>query len=56
MDAFGIVMTSHTTRKSSLPDYYGDERRALIRVRLRKVRWIGLAIAGVSLLLWHTGR
>ena len=52
-------MISHAapTRSYSLPDYYGDERRALRRVRLRRsAGWLGLAVAGVTLLLWQVGR
>jgi hypothetical protein len=52
-------MISHPalTRSCSLPDYYGDERRALRRVRLRRsAGWLGLAVAGVTLLLWQVGR
>lgn len=44
-------------RPCSLPDYYGDERRALRRVRLRRsAGWVGLALAGMTLLLWQAGR
>ena len=52
-------MISHPalTRPCSLPDYYGDERRALRRVRLRRsAGWLGLAVAGMTLLLWQVGR
>jgi hypothetical protein len=52
-------MISHPalTRRSTLPDYYGDERRALRRVRIRhSVRWVSLAVAGATLLLWRVGR
>jgi hypothetical protein len=43
--------------RSSLPDYYADERRAHRRVRVRKARrWVGLAVAGGILLLWQAGR
>jgi len=51
-------MISHPAPKhlSSLPDYYGDERRALDRVRVRNsVRWLGLAVA-VTLLMWRAAR
>jgi hypothetical protein len=54
-----IEMTSHSarTRRSTLPDYYGDERRALRRVRVRKsVRWLSLALAAATLLVWRPGR
>jgi len=49
---------SHAARKSSsLPDYYGDERRAMNRVCMRRsARWLGLAVVAVTLLVWHTGR
>ena len=51
-------MISHPARKtSSLPDYYGDERRAMHRVRMRRsVRWLGLAVVAVTLLVWQSGR
>ena len=46
-----------TPVRSSLPDYYADERRALRRVRVRNARrWLGLAVVGGFLLLWQTGR
>ena len=42
---------------SSLPDYYGDARRAMHRVRVRRsVRWLGLAVVAVTLLVWQSGR
>jgi hypothetical protein len=52
-------MTSHSTptRPSTLPDYYGDERRALKRVRARQsVRWLGLVAAAATLLVWKTAK
>ena len=52
-------MISHAAqaRPCSLPDYYGDERRALRRVRLRRsAGWLGLAVAGVTFLLWQASR
>jgi len=51
-------MTSHPipARPSTLPDYYGDERRALKRVRARRsVRWLGL-VAAATLLVWKAAR
>jgi hypothetical protein len=49
-------MTSHSLR-SSLPDYYGDERRALDRVRNRQaIRWLGFAVAGFTFVIWQIGR
>ena len=51
-------MTSHPalTRSSTLPDYYGDERRALRRVRVREsIRWLSL-FAAATLLAWRAGR
>jgi hypothetical protein len=43
--------------RSSLPDYYADERLALRRVRMRHAtRWICLALAGGAFLLWQAGR
>jgi hypothetical protein len=51
-------MISHAARNlSSLPDYYGDERRAMHRVRMRRsVRWLGLVVVAAGLLAWHTRR
>ncbi len=50
-------MTSLSLHRSSLPDYYGDERRALDRARNRQaIRWLGFTIAGFTLLIWHIGR
>lgn len=52
-------MISHTAlvRRSTLPDYYGDERRALRRVRLRQsIRWLGLLAAATTLAVWRAGR
>jgi hypothetical protein len=51
-------MISHPARNSSsLPDYYGDERRAMHRVRVRRsFRWLGLAVVAATLLVWQTGR
>lgn len=44
-------------RPSTLPDYYGDERRALVRVRVRRsVRWLGVVVAAATLLAWRAGR
>ena len=58
--AYEIEMTSHhaLTRRSTLPDYYGDERRAMHRVRVRRsIRWFGLvAAAATTLLAWRAGR
>lgn len=51
-------MISHSARarRSTLPDYYGDERRALRRARVRQsVRWLGL-VAAATLLVWRAGR
>jgi len=52
-------MISHSAPKhpSTLPDYYGDERRARVRVRVRKsVRWLGVVVAAATLLAWRAGR
>jgi hypothetical protein len=51
-------MISHSARKTStFPDYYGDERRAMNRVRMRRsVRWLGLAVMAATLLVWNSGR
>jgi hypothetical protein len=51
-------MISHPVRKPcSLPDYYGDERRAMNRVRVRRsLRWLGLAVVAATLIVWQTGR
>ena len=58
--AHEMEMTSHPalTRRSTLPDYYGDERRAMQRVRVRRsIRWLGLvAAAATTLLAWRVGR
>jgi hypothetical protein len=51
-------MISQPARNTfTLPDYYGDERRAMRRVRMRRsVRWLGLAVVAATLLVWQTGR
>lgn len=39
------------------PDWYGDERRAARRVRVRHaLHWAGLAACAAGLLWWHLGR
>jgi hypothetical protein len=51
-------MISHPALKRpySLPDYYGDERRALARFRIRRsIRWIGVVVAA-TLLAWRARR
>jgi hypothetical protein len=49
-------MISHAKRLSTLPDYYGDERRALARVRVRRsIRWVSVVLAA-TLLAWQAGR
>jgi hypothetical protein len=49
-------MISQAKRVSTLPDYYGDERRALARVRVRRsIRWVGVVLAA-TLLAWRAGR
>jgi hypothetical protein len=45
-----------TASSSALPDYYGDERRARRRVRVRHaLAWVGL-IAGLAVALRQVGK
>jgi len=51
------MISQPAPKTSTLPDYYGDERRAMSRVRMRRsVRWLGLAVVAATLLVWHSGR